>query len=120
MHEQAQTAPEQDIEGSPAPQTAKVEVAPLSESQLTSVLAAKDLEFTWPSSTFQIKIADLNVMSGEHWMLEGPSGSGKSTLLQLLGGVLLPQRGDVRILGQSWAALTAAQRDVRRADHVGL
>ena len=44
-------------------------------------------------------------------MLEGPSGSGKSTLLQLLGGVLLPQRGDVRILGQSWAALTAAQRD---------
>ena len=119
MYKQAQTAPELDLEGSPAPQTGKVEVAPLSESQLESVLAVKNLSFAWPSSSFQIGITDLNVKSDEHWLLEGPSGSGKSTLLQLLGGVLLPQRGEVQILGQSWAALTAAQRDLRRADHVG-
>lgn len=119
MYKQAQTAPELDLEGSPPPQTAKVEVAPLSESQLESVLAVKNLSFAWPSSSFQIGITDLNVESDEHWLLEGPSGSGKSTLLQLLGGVLLPQRGEVQILGQSWAALTAAQRDLRRADHVG-
>jgi putative ABC transport system ATP-binding protein len=119
MYKQAQTAPELDLEGSPAPQTGKVEVAPLSESQLESVLAVKNLSFAWPSSSFQIGITDLNVESDEHWLLEGPSGSGKSTLLQLLGGVLLPQRGEVQILGQSWAALTAAQRDLRRADHVG-
>ena len=119
MYKQAQTAPELDLEGSPPPQTAKVEVAPLSESQLESVLAVKNLSFAWPSSSFQIGITDLNVKSDEHWLLEGPSGSGKSTLLQLLGGVLLPQRGEVQILGQSWAALTAAQRDLRRADHVG-
>ncbi|MGB5561942.1 MAG: ATP-binding cassette domain-containing protein [Sedimenticolaceae bacterium] len=119
MSEQVQTAPEQDVEGSPAAHTAKVEVASLCESQLTPVLAVKNLSFAWPASAFQIGITDLNVKSGEHWMLEGPSGSGKSTLLQLLGGVLLPQRGEVRILGQSWAALSAAQRDLRRADHVG-
>jgi putative ABC transport system ATP-binding protein len=119
MYERAQTATKHDPEGSLTPPVELVEAAPLSESQLTSVLAVKNLSFAWPASSFQIGITDLNVKSGEHWMLEGPSGSGKSTLLQLLGGVLLPQRGEVRILGQSWAALSAAQRDLRRADHVG-
>lgn len=119
MYEQAQTAPEHDLEGSSAPRAAKVDAASLTESQLSPVLAVKNLSFAWPASSFQIGITDLNVKSGEHWLLEGPSGSGKSTLLQLLGGVLLPQRGEVQILGQSWAALTAAQRDLRRADHVG-
>ena len=119
MYEQTQTAPEQDLEGSSAPRAAKVDAASLTESQLMSVLAVKNLSFAWPSSSFQIGITDLNVKLDEHWMLEGPSGSGKSTLLQLLGGVLLPQRGEVRILDQSWASLRAAQRDLRRADHVG-
>jgi putative ABC transport system ATP-binding protein len=119
MYEQLQTAPEHEHEGSPATDAAMVEAAQLTESPLTSVLAVKNLSFAWPASSFQIGITDLNVKSGEHWLLEGPSGSGKSTLLQLLGGVLLPQRGEVRILGQRWAALTAAQRDLRRADHVG-
>jgi len=119
MHERDQTATEQGLDGSFAPRAAKVEIKPLYESQFTSVLAVKNMSFAWPASAFQIGITDLNVTSDEHWLLEGPSGSGKSTLLQLLGGVLLPQRGDVRILGQSWAALSAAQRDLRRADHVG-
>jgi putative ABC transport system ATP-binding protein len=91
----------------------------MTTSQLTSVLEVKNLSFAWPASSFQIGITDLNVKPGEHWMLEGASGSGKSTLLQLLGGVLLPQQGEVNILGQNWAALSAAQRDMRRADHVG-
>ena len=91
----------------------------MTTSQLTSVLKVKNLSFAWPASSFQIGITDLNVKPGEHWMLEGASGSGKSTLLQLLGGVLLPQQGEVNILGQNWAALSAAQRDMRRADHVG-
>ena len=91
----------------------------MTTSQLTSVLEVKNLRFAWPASSFEIGMTDLNVKSGEHWMLEGASGSGKSTLLQLLGGVLLPQQGEVNILGQNWAALSAAQRDMRRADNVG-
>jgi len=119
MYEQAETATEHGLEGTPGPRAAMVGAGQVTESRSTSVLAAENLSFAWPLSSFQIGITDLNVKSGEHWLLEGPSGSGKSTLLQLLGGVLLPQRGDVRILGQSWAALSAAQRDLRRADDVG-
>ena len=119
MYEQDKTTTGQDLEGPLAARAALVEAALQAESPLSSVLAVKDLRFAWPSSRFQIGINELNVMPGEHWMLEGPSGSGKSTLLQLLGGVLLPQGGDVRILDQSWASLSAAQRDLRRADHVG-
>ena len=109
MHERAQASTEGGLDTSRLPPAAMLEASPLPDSQLTSVLDVKELSFAWPASSFRIGIADLNVKSGEHWMLEGPSGSGKSTLLQLLGGVLLPQRGDVLILGQSWASLSAAQ-----------
>jgi putative ABC transport system ATP-binding protein len=99
--------------------TGILDAAVLPESPLKPVLAVKNLSFAWPASSVHIAITELNVKADEHWLLEGPSGSGKSTLLQLLGGVLLPQRGDVSILGQRWATLSAAQRDIRRADHVG-
>jgi putative ABC transport system ATP-binding protein len=119
MNERTRAAADRGLEASLASAAAMLEATPLPESQLTSVLQVKDLSFSWRASSFRIAITDLHVQSNEHWLLEGPSGSGKSTLLQLLGGVLLPQRGDVRILGQSWAALSAAQRDSRRADRVG-
>lgn len=83
------------------------------------VLAVADLRFAWPLSPVQVEVGTLTVAAGERWLLEGPSGSGKSTLLQLLGGVIVPQGGEVSLLGQNWAELTAAQRDQRRADYVG-
>lgn len=84
-----------------------------------AVLAATDLDFAWTSSPVRVRISALTVAAGERWLLQGPSGSGKSTLLQLLGGVIVPQGGVVQLLGENWASLTAAQRDIRRADHVG-
>lgn len=88
-------------------------------SREQAVLTVKDMRFAWPASSATVEIPELNVSAGEHWLIEGPSGSGKSTLLQLLGGVLLPQRGKIQLLGQSWSALNAPQRDRRRADCVG-
>lgn len=107
------------LQNSLASRTEAIDSALLSDSPLMSVLAVKNVSFSWSASSLPIGIADLNVKTDEHWLLEGPSGSGKSTLLQLLGGVLLPQCGEVSFLGQSWAALSAAQRDQHRADHVG-
>ena len=88
-------------------------------SQEQAVLAVKDMRFAWPASSTTVEISELNVSGSDHWLLEGPSGSGKSTLLQLLGGVLLPQRGKIQLLGWSWSALSAPERDRRRADCVG-
>ena len=66
-----------------------------------------------------IDIARFEVAAGERVFVHGPSGSGKSTLLGLLGGVLVPERGQVRALGQSVTAMSAAARDRFRVDHVG-
>jgi putative ABC transport system ATP-binding protein len=49
----------------------------------------------------------------------GPSGSGKTTLLGLLGGMIAPSSGDVRIRGESIVHLRDAHRTALRRDVVG-
>ena len=79
------------------------------------------LRFAWTrAGADTLALGHLHVPTGQTVFLHGPSGCGKSTLLGLLAGVLSPQSGRVRLLGQDWAALTLAQRDAFRADHVGL
>lgn len=78
-----------------------------------------DLHFAWPKQAELLWIPHFELSAGEHLFLNGPSGSGKTTLLSLLGGVLQPTRGCVRLFGQSIAALPAGRRDRFRADHIG-
>jgi putative ABC transport system ATP-binding protein len=59
------------------------------------------------------------VAQGERVFLRGPSGSGKSTLLGLIGGVLVPAKGSVRLLGTDVTRLSASKRDRFRARHLG-
>lgn len=85
-----------------------------------SVLAVERLRFQWRGSASPcLDIDSLHLQTGERVFLHGPSGSGKSTLLGLLGGVLLPQRGSVRLLDTDLAALSGRARDRFRVDHVG-
>lgn len=42
----------------------------------------------------------LDVQQGEVLCLIGPNGAGKTTLLQLLGGVIYPSAGHVKVLGR--------------------
>lgn len=57
---------------------------------------------------------DLTVRAGERVALVGPSGAGKSTLLAVCGGALTPQAGEVEVLGERLADLSAgALRAVR-------
>ena len=48
-----------------------------------------------------IRDLDLTLDPGESLAIIGPNGAGKTTLLRLLAGLLRPDRGEVRILGQS-------------------
>jgi ABC-type Mn2+/Zn2+ transport system ATPase subunit len=54
---------------------------------------------------------DLRVEPGQFVVLTGPNGSGKSTLIKLMVGLLSPDRGEVKILGEA-ADRRGAQRKV--------
>ncbi|MFM2447952.1 MAG: hypothetical protein RIS44_402 [Pseudomonadota bacterium] len=84
----------------------------------------QQLRYRWPSSQRDVladvlAIESLHIQAGRHVFLFGDSGCGKSTLLGLMAGVLLPQSGQVEVLGQDWQTRSASQRDSFRADHVG-
>jgi putative ABC transport system ATP-binding protein len=93
---------------------------PVASDAAEPVLAVHGVRFRWPRSIADcIDLERLEIARGEHLFIHGPSGCGKSTLLSLLGGVLVPQSGSVRLLQQDWGALPAWRRDAHRAAHVG-
>lgn len=61
----------------------------------------------------------LTVGSGELVLLVGPSGSGKTTLLGILGGLVTPTSGDVRVQGSSLVSMRDHHRTAYRRSHVG-
>jgi putative ABC transport system ATP-binding protein len=79
----------------------------------------KGLRYAWPGQPPCLDIAEFVVGRGESVFLHGESGSGKSTLLALLGGVLVPQAGSIRVLDTELTQLAASRRDRFRVDHTG-
>jgi putative ABC transport system ATP-binding protein len=62
---------------------------------------------------------DIAIARGEVVALLGPSGSGKSTILNLIGGVDVPARGDVRVGGRSLSSRSEHERALHRRRTVG-
>jgi putative ABC transport system ATP-binding protein len=56
---------------------------------------------------------------GELTLLMGPSGSGKTSLLSVLGCILRPDSGEVRVLGESAARLREDERTHIRLRRIG-
>lgn len=54
----------------------------------------------------------LQLAQGSFTALLGPNGAGKSSIFNLIAGLLLPDRGDVRVMGQSMSQTRAGLRDV--------
>ncbi len=63
--------------------------------------------------------ADLTIRAGELFALVGPSGSGKSTLLSMLGALLTPTEGHVRIEDVDVGSLGERKRTELRARRIG-
>jgi putative ABC transport system ATP-binding protein len=88
-------------------------------SDLT-VVEINEMSFRWKAGEeLCLDIAHFSVNSGEKIFIYGPSGSGKSTLLALIGGVLSPTAGTVRVLSSELGLLSESKRDRFRVDHIG-
>lgn len=62
---------------------------------------------------------NLSLRGGELTMLMGPSGSGKTTLLSILGCILAPTSGTVRVCGAGADGADSERLAKLRRDHVG-
>jgi putative ABC transport system ATP-binding protein len=66
-----------------------------------------------------LKGISLVLSGGELTLLMGPSGSGKTTLLSIIGCMLRPTRGAVRVCGKSTVDLGPEEAAKLRRDHIG-
>lgn len=79
------------------------------------------LRFRWqPRQRWALEVPSLSIERGERVFVAGPSGSGKTSLLSLVSGIVVPEAGDVAVLGTSLRTLGGAARDRFRAAHIGL
>ena len=78
-------------------------------------LEATDLWFSYRAGHPVLRGVSLTAEAGEITMVLGVSGSGKTTLLKLCNGLLAPQRGAVRVLGEPVVATRRRRLDPRVA-----
>lgn len=88
----------------------------------TSVVQAENLSKTFAGKEGVVSAVEdvsISVEEGEFVALHGPSGCGKSTLLLMLGGLLSPDKGAVRINHQDVYSLPLEARAAFRAKYIG-
>ncbi len=86
----------------------------------TIAIELSEMCFAWRDGLEPVlKIAHLQINKGERVFIAGPSGGGKSTLLSLVAGVVVPQRGTIKVNGCRLNGLQGAARDRFRADNIG-
>lgn len=66
-----------------------------------------------------VEQADLNLDDNEFLALLGPSGSGKTTLISMIGALLTPTEGSVRIGGEDLSGMSKREQTRFRANKIG-
>jgi putative ABC transport system ATP-binding protein len=66
-----------------------------------------------------LEVHGFAIPAGSHVALRGQSGSGKTTLLNLIAGILVPDKGSIRIDGTEITTLSEGARDRFRARTLG-
>ena len=87
-----------------------------------AVIAATGIAKVYAEGDLRVEVlsdASLSVARGESVAIIGTSGAGKSTLLHILGGLDLPSRGEVMVLGQQMSQLSDRERGRLRNQALG-
>ncbi|MBN2375142.1 MAG: ABC transporter ATP-binding protein [Sedimentisphaerales bacterium] len=61
------------------------------------MITIENLDFKYGQSDFDLRIDQLSIEPGSKVSFVGPSGLGKTTLLNLIGGILVPRQGTIKI-----------------------
>ncbi len=89
---------------------------------MTHFIEALDLSRSFGKSTTEVLAVNhvsLSIGAGEFLMLMGPSGSGKTTLLAMLGCILKPSSGHIRVLGKEVGVLSSRALARLRGESIG-
>ncbi|MDC2890766.1 ABC transporter ATP-binding protein [Psychrosphaera algicola] len=79
------------------------------------------LEFNFDDkSKTRLCVPKMSVEAAQTVFLQGDSGSGKSTLLHLICGLWRAQKGSLRVLGQELTTMSGSERDLFRAQNIGV
>ena len=90
----------------------------MTEPLIEAVNVAKDLG-SGAARVAALKGVSLALTGGELTLLMGPSGSGKTTLLSILGCMLTPSEGSVRVGGNPTDGAGPEELALLRRKHVG-
>ena len=89
---------------------------------MTPVLQAVSLTKTYAQGEAAMRALDevtLDLHAGELALLVGPSGSGKTTLLSIMGCILRPTSGSLRVLGDEVTHLAERDLPAIRRERIG-
>jgi len=81
-----------------------------------------DVEKRYPDGSREVRAVrgvTLSIASGSMTILRGPSGCGKTTLLSMMGGMIAPSGGEIRLAGRSIVRLRDRHRSALRREEVG-
>lgn len=87
-----------------------------------AAIEVRDLTKTYAQGAAAARALDgvnLDAHAGEVMLLMGPSGSGKTTLVSIMGCILRPSSGSVRIEGREIAGLVERELPAVRLNHIG-
>ncbi|WP_293696940.1 ABC transporter ATP-binding protein [uncultured Agrococcus sp.] len=86
---------------------------------MTTLLEVEGIDFSYRRGNSILRDVRESFPAGEVVALTGPSGRGKSTLLYILGLLMVPNAGNVRVLGEDLAKASDVKRAKSRAHMYG-
>ena len=75
------------------------QILPVKSAKLVLEVANLRIE---RGGTVILRDVEWRVQRGEHWVILGANGSGKTSLLSALTGYLMPTRGEISVLGETY------------------